>query len=397
MAGQTLDVIVAGHLCLDMIPEFETQRPAAQIGDILTPGALIKMGGIAFSTGGTVSNVGIAMKMFGCRVGFMARVGDDALGRIIIEMAQASASAEGVKVARGEASSYTVVLSPPGIDRIFLHSPGSNDSFGAADVDLEVVRKARHFHLGYPTLMRGLFLKQGAETAEILRRARDTGVTTSLDISLPDPNSEAGRADWREIYRRALPHTDIFLPSIEETFFTLHPREYLQQKAAAGGAGLVERIPPKRFAALAEELLAMGCKVVALKGGHRGWYLRTASRKKLAELGRAAPRDLDSWADRELWCPAFRIDAIAGATGSGDSSIAGFLTALLRGHGLVECLKLANAAGYMNLRRSDALSGLVPWEELTAALATLTPRENSFLGQESGWRWDGSLQLWEKP
>ncbi|MCK4437298.1 hypothetical protein KAU86_05050 [bacterium] len=32
-----------------------------------------------------------------------------------------------------EVSSYTIILFPPGMDRMFLHNPGANDTFGFKD------------------------------------------------------------------------------------------------------------------------------------------------------------------------------------------------------------------------------------------------------------------------
>ena len=46
-------------------------------------------------------------------------------------------------ISPGEDSSYTLVINPPGIDRIFIHCPGANDTFGAADIPIDEVRQAR--------------------------------------------------------------------------------------------------------------------------------------------------------------------------------------------------------------------------------------------------------------
>jgi sugar/nucleoside kinase (ribokinase family) len=417
---QQFDIIAAGHLCLDLFPAFDTAGTADKVGDILRPGTLIHMGPMTFGTGGSVSNVGIAMKMFGCRVGFVAKGGDDALGRIMVEIMTKDGSAEGIRLAPGEASSYSVVVAPPGIDRIFLHCPGTNDTFTREDIDFELVSRARLFHLGYPTLMRSLFIDGGRETARILKAVKDTGATTSLDISLPDPNSEAGRADWREIYERSLPFTDLFAPSLEESLFTLHPREYLRRKREAEGRELLDLVSPEECEALAEEYLQMGCRMVVIKNGHNGWFYKSADAAVLRGIGRALPtgassvgsgttgtrpaaagshgRDLEvwlaSWADRELWCPAFQVNEIASTAGSGDSSIAGFLTALLLAEPVERSLKLANAAGALNLRGVDTLSGLGSWQEVAEAAETLPVRALSAL--PSPWRWSDDAGLWEK-
>ena len=436
MTNNRIDVIVAGLLCLDMFPAFDTETSADKIGDILRPGTLVHMGGMTFGTGGSVSNVGIAMKTFGCRVGFVAKAGDDSIGRTIVEILEKNGSAEGIRLAPGEASSYTVVVAPPGIDRIFLHCPGTNDTFSKEDIDFDLVARARLFHLGYPTLMRSLFVDDGSETARILRAVKETGATTSLDISLPDPNSEAGRANWRRIYERSLPFTDIFLPSLEETLFTLHPNEYLKRKSEAEGRELLDFTSPEECESFADEYLGMGCKIVVIKNGHNGWFLKSAAVDSLRGLGRALPTAsgtaasstagspasgeepagspapgklsprppappslsleawLDNWAGRRLWCPAFQVDEIASTAGSGDSSIAGFLTGLLRGRPIERSLKLANAAGALNLRAMDTLSGLGSWEEVEEAAGSLPVRPVAFLS--APWAWNDKHELWEK-
>jgi sugar/nucleoside kinase (ribokinase family) len=295
-----------------------------------------------------------------------------------------------------------VVVAPPGIDRIFLHCPGTNDTFTKDDLDLDVVSRARLFHLGYPTLMRSLFIDDGAETARILEAVKSAGVTTSMDISLPDPNSEAGRANWRRIYERALPHTDIYLPSLEESLFTLHPEVYLKRKADAEGRELLDLVGPEECEGLADEYLAMGCRVAVIKNGHNGWFVKTASADSLAGIGRAAPqRDepshsqwLRSWSARQLWCPAFRVDQVASTAGAGDASIAGFLTALLQGRDIEASLRLANAAGALNLRAVDTLSGLTSWQEVAETAESLPVREIGFL--QTPWTWKEELRMWEK-
>ena len=100
---------------------------------------------------------------------------------------------------------------------MFLHCPGTNNTFGVADVDFGLVKQARLFHLGYPPLMEMLYRNDGRELAEIFRRAKGLGVTTSLDMALPDENAPAGQVDWKPIHAATLPCVDLFMPSAEET------------------------------------------------------------------------------------------------------------------------------------------------------------------------------------
>jgi sugar/nucleoside kinase (ribokinase family) len=390
------EVIAAGHLCLDLIPLFPGAFPGSGVADILRPGALIETGKMAVGTGGSVSNTGFAMKIFGCDTGYMAKVADDEIGRLLLGLVERYGSLQGMQVAPGEASSYSVVLALPGLDRIFLHCPGTNDTFRSSDVQFDLLGGARLFHFGYPVLMKGMYADGGEELSRIFRLARQTGVTTSLDTALPDPQSSAGKADWPAIYRKTLPHVDLFLPSIEEAFFTLYPGEYLARKRGHPGEDLLHTFRPADYQRVSADLLAMGCAMVALKAAEYGWYFRTAAWERVRNMGRLAPRVTPEWADRQVWCPAFHIEKIASATGAGDVSIAGFLVGLLKGFDLPTSLKLANSAAIQNLSALDSLSGLKGWREVEEGARTLRVRDVPFL-HGSGWRWDEERLYWEGP
>jgi len=77
---QEYDVVVAGHLCLDIIPKIP-KTSVQTIGELLRPGKLVNVESAVVSTGGPVSNTGIGLKKLGMKVAFMARVSDDDFGR----------------------------------------------------------------------------------------------------------------------------------------------------------------------------------------------------------------------------------------------------------------------------------------------------------------------------
>ena len=83
------DVMVAGHLCLDIIPRFK-ETGASKIEEIMRPGKLVNVKQAKISTGGPVSNTGLNMKTLGNKVCFCARVGDDEFGRLTINMLKKS-------------------------------------------------------------------------------------------------------------------------------------------------------------------------------------------------------------------------------------------------------------------------------------------------------------------
>src|SRR5690554_4573304 len=123
--GRPVEVVVAGHICLDVIPQFG-ERASGET--FLTPGSLITVGPAITSTGGPVSNTGLALHRLGVPARLINKVGDDLFGQAILDLLRADDPelARGMIVEHSESTSYTVVISPPGVDRVFLHSPGAN-------------------------------------------------------------------------------------------------------------------------------------------------------------------------------------------------------------------------------------------------------------------------------
>ena len=76
-----MDIVVAGHICLDIIPDW-------RIGSIKTiiPGHILEMSGLKLSTGGAVANTGIALKKLGISTALLGKVGTDAFGKVILEI-----------------------------------------------------------------------------------------------------------------------------------------------------------------------------------------------------------------------------------------------------------------------------------------------------------------------
>jgi sugar/nucleoside kinase (ribokinase family) len=387
------DAVVAGHVCLDIIPQIPAE--AGGLAALFAPGKLSAVGPAFLSTGGPVSNTGLALHRLGIATRLMGKVGDDLFGLAIrrIVAGYGAELADGMVVDPAVTSSYSVVLNVPGVDRIFLHHTGANDTFTADDVRYDLAAQARLFHFGYPPLMRTMYADGGRELAALLHRVKATGCATSLDMALPDPASDAGRADWSAILRAALPAVDIFAPSSDEILYMLR-RDVFDRARAAGELP----VTPAILDDLASQLLAWGARIVLLKLGDSGAYLRTAGREALAGLGRGRPCDLDNWAYRELWAPCFRAQVV-GATGSGDATIAGFLSALLRGLAAEETLTAAVAVGACNVEAADALTGIRSWEETWARITAGWPRHivTDPARAQRGWRWEQGWGLWAGP
>lgn len=392
MAKKSYDVIVAGHICFDVIPKILTEGHEFFKGFI--PGKLINIGQDTTSTGGPVSNTGIGLLKIGTRTGLMGKVGDDFFGRAILERLAEIGLAKSMTVVKGEHTSYTVAITAPGIDRIFLHCPGANNTFGFKDVNYRIVKDAKVFHFGYPPLMKKIYANDGAELTRIFRKAKSLGVVTSLDMSLPDAKSPAGQVDWDKALKRTLPFVDLFLPSGEESLFMLAPEVFAKRRAEAGNRDVLDFIRVADLQAVADRMIAYGAKIVTIKCGHRGIYLRTAPPKAMAKLGHML--DAAAWANRELWEPSFHVARVASATGSGDSSIAGFLSAFIRRCPVEQCVKVACAVGGFNVMAYDAVSGIRSWDQTTRAIARGW-KKNPLVIDDKRWTFDRTRQTWFSP
>ncbi len=357
-------IIAAGHICLDITPIIPGDR-SQPLEELLVPGKLLHVGRADVHSGGSVANTGLALKLLGEDVTLMGKIGNDAFGSILREQL-ARYGAGGLLTDPEAETSYSVVLAPPGIDRIFLHNPGANDSFSSADVPEEALADAVLFHFGYPPLMRRMYSNDGEELAALFRRVREKQAATSLDLAGVDPDSDAGKADWEAILARVLPDTDFFLPSFEELCFMLDREKYNRLRARAGSGDMLSDHPDfeKDVKPLAERALGMGCPAVIIKCGTGGIYYQTADLPALRRIGRKLEIDPELWENREGVQPCFHVEAVRSATGAGDAAIAAFLSAAVRGYPPEACVMFAAAEGACSVTGYDALSGLLPLPEL---------------------------------
>lgn len=357
--GKQTDIIVSGHLCLDLYPSI----PTVPLSALASPGKLFEADPLEMSTGGAVSNTGLALHRLGVNVKLMANVGADLLGQVIVSFLENRdpALSEFLVTMPDQATSYSILLSPENVDRIILHCTGTNEEFGADDLDDEQIKQARIFHLGYPPLLPKLIANDGAELVEIYKRVKALNVVSSLDLAMPDPNRPAGKLDWRPILKNTLPYVDIFIPSIEEILFMLRRDEY-----EAWGGDVYPHLNREYLHALTSEILNFGVAVTGIKLGEMGMYTHTAGAERLAKLA-GLDLDIDAWADVEYWHPAFKVDVV-GTTGAGDSAYAGFLSAMLKGMTPQEATRFACAVGSSNVERADSTSGVRTWDETQARI-----------------------------
>jgi sugar/nucleoside kinase (ribokinase family) len=240
----------------------------------------------------------VAAARLGLTVAYLGVVGDDLLGRHVVERLESEGVATDLVIRRPELpTGMTVVLAVPGGDRAMLTHLGSIGQLRRADVPDEALSRARHVHAS------SFYLQGGfrAELADVFDRARAGGATCSVDPNW-DPSGQ-----WARDLVDLLDHADYLL---------------LNDAEAGRLTGL--RDP----AAAARELASDGC-AVAVKCGAAG--------SVLAE-GPALTR-----------MPAVDVDVVD-TTGAGDNFNAGFLAARLRGEGFPAALAWGNALGALSTR-----------------------------------------------
>ncbi|MDD3214557.1 MAG: carbohydrate kinase family protein [Eubacteriales bacterium] len=358
-------VVVAGHICLDITPALDGVN-AGTLESLLRPGKLVRVGAADVHTGGCVANTGMALQLLGVSTRLIARVGADAFGALVRKLACASGAECALTEDAESATSYSIVLAPPNVDRIFLHHAGANERFTQADVPDAQLAGARLLHFGYPSLMPHVCRDNGAELYTLFSRAKSLGLMTSMDMAAIDPHAEAAKTDWSALLQAVLPQVDCFLPSAEEVCFMLDRPRHAEWLARANGQDVTDALDIHAdVAPLAETLLAMGAKIVLIKCGARGIYYRTAAASAIGSL----PLSTEAWADREGFQPAYRARKVVSATGAGDASIAAFLASLLERLPPETCVSRAAAEGACCVEVCDALSGLLPFAQLDRRLA----------------------------
>jgi len=297
-----LDLLVVGDCNPDLVLAGPSLRPRFGQGETWVEQAELVVGGTSSITACGAARLGLRTAMAGV-------VGDDLFGRFMIDQLTArGVDTSPVAVDARRPTGVSAVLTEPG-DRATMTFQGTIGALEAEMVGDDLLARARHVHTG------GWFLQGSAPVlADILRRARTAGATTSLDPGA-DPD---GR--WDGGLRQLLPELDQLLPNEAEAL-------------ALTGAREVEQA--------ARQLAAQG-PAVAVKCGERG---------VLAAV------------DGELvWAPALAVDVVD-TIGAGDSTDAGWLAGQLLGWPVERAARLAAACGSLSTRARGGTAGQPTLEE----------------------------------
>ena len=302
-----LDLLFVGDCNPDLVLRGGDVEPAFGQIERLVDEAELTIGGSA-----AIAACGAAR--LGLETALASIVGDDPLGRFMLDaLTDRGVDVSGV-VVRPEARTGVTVVLVRGSDRAMLTAPGTISELTPDLVDRRLLHAARHVHVSSYFLHDGL--RPGL--AGLLREARQAGASTSLD-----PNWDPSE-DWDGGLLDLLDETAILFVNAEE-------------------AKRIARVGDVEEAAAA--LSRDGTVVVVVKLGAEGAFALAG--------------------DRVVRSPAVAVDEVD-AVGAGDSFDAGFLAGHLAGHPLEETLQLATACGALSMRAAGGTAAQPTLAEATA-------------------------------
>lgn len=294
------DIVVAGQIVADVLV-----RPVDRVDYSLDTQ---RVEDFRLAGGGDAMNTAVDLAKLGSSVAFCGKVGADGFGRFLLERLEAlGVDTKGVAMDGESATSNCLCLINRAGERCFFYYGGANDRMRQESVTESMLRGARALHVGGTYLLPQM---DGAGTAELLRRARAAGCSTSMDVTW-DPS---GR--WESVLEPCYPHLGLFMPSINEA------------RRIAG------RDDPE---AIAGHFLARGVSVAVVKLGGRGCYVGSA--------------------EESFYGGVFAVEPVD-TTGAGDAFAAGFLHARLLGLGLRQCAKWGAAAAARAIGEVGATEGV---------------------------------------
>src|SRR3954452_21693223 len=189
-----IDLLVVGDVNPDILVAGSDPRPV--FGQ-----AERAVDSIGVMIGGSSTIVACAAARLGLNVALVGAVGDDALGRLMLEaVAARGVAVPGCRVVAGVPTGASVILAADG-DRAILTAAGAIGELRASDVPAGLLARARHVHVGsfflQPRLASGL--------PALFDGAHAHGATTSLDPNF-DPSGM-----WDDGFAAAAAGADLLL------------------------------------------------------------------------------------------------------------------------------------------------------------------------------------------
>ncbi len=273
--------------------------------------------------GGSSANMAVGLSRLGVKTGMVACLGNDSLSQFLIDFLKA----EGVDTAHVKAEggylpslSITEISPPNHFPQVFYRHDPADVMLRVDDSDLSYVAGAKMFITNGTSLCAS---PSRESTYRALERAKDSGVRVVLDVdfrsmSWPSPE-EAGLA-----IRLAMPFVDVLIGNQPELMLASNTTSL-----ESATSKLRERVP-----------------MLVSKLGDQGTRVWTGA--------------------ESVFLPPYKVEVLS-TIGAGDGFASGFLSALLNGKPVLECLHYGNAAAAIVVSRlscSEAMPTLAEVNEL---------------------------------
>lgn len=273
---------------------------------------------IQISVGGDPLNESIILSRLDKKVRFISKVGNDTVGKMILNTcAENGIDAGYVKVCEENESQTSVVIITQDGERNFLTNmrTGHNvaDTFQLSDINLEAVREAKVCSFG-SLFINPMFDDDALYT--MFRTIKEMGVITCADMV-----AATGRNGFDQL-KKSASYMDYIFPNYEEG------------KYFSGKEDPIE---------IADYFLGLGIGTVVLKLGIRGCLVKTKEEMHFVD--------------------AYPVEA-TDTTGAGDNFAAGFICGLAEGRNIVECARLAAAASSIAVQSIGANTGVKSREQV---------------------------------
>jgi sugar/nucleoside kinase (ribokinase family) len=309
-----MDAAIFGLIVADLIAEPMDLRCPPK------PGGLTELHSLTLSTGGNASNVSLAMAKLGMKTAVAGLVGEDVLGRAMLErLITAGVDTRCIIASKKAQTCSTIVAVDPGGERSFFFAPGVTPLIDAALFRkcFDLFRRCAWVQIGYF----GLLPKITPDLPDLLAElhAEAPGTKIALDTAHPP-------ADWK-LLEPILPHVDLFAPSRPEA-------------QVLTGASEAKKMV-KAFRA------HMKHGLIGIKLDEEGCYL---------DDGKHA-----------IKVPAYK-SKVVDTTGAGDTWFGGLLTALRKKMPLEKAGKFANRAAADCCSAFGASAGVQSFEETLARI-----------------------------
>ena len=321
-----LDLITIGRSSVDLY--------GAQIG-----GRLEDMGSFDKYIGGSPTNIACGTSRLGLRSAVITGVGDEHMGRFIIEQLQREGvETEGVKIDPDRLTALVLlgIRDEEQFPLIFYRENCADMGLNADDIDPDFIRSARAVvatgtHLSNPQVE--------AATLKALTIAREAGMQTALDIDYrPNLWGVAGHGDGESRFVESVAVTQKLQSTLH--LFDLIVGTEEEFHIAGGSTDTIEALRAVR---------AVSSATLVCKRGAAGAVAFTGDIPESLDEGESGP--------------GFPIE-VFNVLGAGDGFMSGLLKGWLDGETWPVALKYANACGAFAVSRHGCTPAYPSWEEL---------------------------------